>query len=306
MRILVIGAGGVGGYFGARLAEVGHKVVFAARGAHAQAMREKGLTVLSPAGDLHLPEVQILSDLAEPGTFDLALVCVKLADTEAAGELLKGIGAGPGTAVLSTQNGIEGEAILGRVLGRDDIIGGATYISAHIKEPGVIEHVTPHARIVFGELSGQETPRARAILEAFSSAKFESELVGDIETQLWRKFVLLAAFSGACTLRREDCGAIRDGEGRKLYEALIRETVAVGRAKGVPLEEDFEGKVMGNIDRLPAAMKPSMLIDLERGKPLELPWLSGAVARLGDELGVPTPASHEVAEGLADKVKGSA
>ena len=305
MRILVIGAGGVGGYFGARLAEVGHKVVFAARGAHAQAMQEKGLKVLSGSGELYLPEVQLLDRLAEPGRFDLALVCVKLGDTEAAGELLKEV-AGPETAILSTQNGIEGEAILARVLGRDDILGGATYISAHIKEPGVIEHVTSHARIVFGELSGRETARARAILQAFSSAKFESELVGDIEMQLWRKFVLLAAFSGACTLRREDCGTLREGEGRALYEALIRETVAVGRAKGIAFEEGFEEKVLGNIERLPASMKPSMLIDLERGKPLELPWLSGAVARLGDELGVPTPASHQVTEGLADKVKGTA
>lgn len=299
MRILVIGAGGVGGYFGARLQEVGHDVVFAARGAHAAAMAERGLRVFSTRGDLHLPEVKLLDRLDDPAPFDLVLVCVKLNDTAAAAEIMRPV-IGPETSILSMQNGIDGEAILTGALGRDDILGGATYISAHIKEPGVIEHVTQHAKLVFGEFSGQETPRARAILEAVSSAKVECELVGAIERQLWRKFVLLTAFSGACTLRREDSGTLRDSEeGRAFYKSLVQEAVAVGQAKGIELPLDFQEKVSGTIDTLPAGMKPSMLVDLERGKPLELPWLSGSVARLGAELGVPTPASDKVVEGLS-------
>jgi 2-dehydropantoate 2-reductase len=305
MRILVIGAGGVGGYYGARLQEVGHDVVFAARGAHAEAMAAKGLKVFSQRGDFHLPEVALLDRLETPGDFDLVLVCVKLADTQSAADIVKPL-AGPGTAILSLQNGIDGEAILGSALGRDDIMGGVSYISAHIKEPGVIEHVTPHAKIVFGEFSGQETPRAKAILDAFSSARFESELVGDIERQLWRKFVLLSAFAGACTLRGEDCGTLRaNPEGRQLYQDLVAEAVAVGRAKGIDLPLELEESVRGNLDKLPGPMKPSMLIDLERGKPLELPWLSGSVARLGDELGIDTPASDSVVAGLADRVMGA-
>ncbi len=305
MRILVIGAGGVGGYFGGRLQEVGHDVVFAARGAHAQAMAEHGLKVFSTRGDFHLPEVSLLDRLEEPGSFDLALVCVKLGDTQSAAELIRPV-SGPETAVLSVQNGIDGEKILGEALGRDDILGGAAYISAHIKEPGVIEHVTPHAKIVFGEFSGQETLRAKAILDAFSSAKFDSELVGDIETQLWRKFVLLSAFSGACTLREEDCGTLRSSaEGQALYLNLVAEACAVGRAVGIDLPADFEQSVRGNLEKLPAGMKPSMLIDLERGKPLELPWLSGSVARLGKEHGVPTPASDEVVAGLSGRAAGA-
>lgn len=304
MRILVVGAGGVGGYFGGRLQEAGQDVVFAARGAHGAAMAEKGLRLLSPVGELHLPSITLLSRLDDAGLFDLALVCVKLKDTEEAARLAKPLLAAEGVAI-SLQNGVEAEDILGEVLGRDRVLAGIAYISAFVAEPGVIQHVGQRAKITFGEREGGESERSRELLKVFETANFECELAGDMETQLWLKFIMLTAFSGACCYRREAAGAMRsDPEGRALFEALASEAAAVGRARGVNLPEDAVPNTLSMLERLPPEMKPSMLLDLERGNALELPWLSGAVARLGREAGVATPASDRVVKALEQYAAG--
>ncbi|MBB3066857.1 ketopantoate reductase family protein [Limibacillus halophilus] len=298
MRVLVVGAGGVGGYFGGRLAEAGHSVVFVARGRHADAMATAGLKIRSNAGDLHLKPVVLLDRLDEPGRFDLALICVKLKDTTEAAELVKPLLAPKGLCI-SLQNGVEAESMLADVLGREAVLAGIAYISAHIVAPGVIEHVGQRAKLTFGELEEGVSDRARAVLSLFQTAKFDSELSGEMELQLWLKFIMLTAFSGACCYRREAIGVLRsDPEGKALFQALMEEAVAVGRARGVKLTEEVVAQRLDNVEQLPPEMKPSMLVDLERGNALELPWLSGAVVRLGQQAGVPTPVSSKVVDAL--------
>lgn len=306
MRILVVGAGGVGGYFGGRLAEAGHSVVFVARGRHAEAMAAKGLQVRSNAGEMHLGSVAILDHLVDPGLFDLALICVKLKDTTEAATLVKPL-LGPKGLCISLQNGVEAEAMLADVLGREAVLAGIAYISAHIVAPGVIEHVGQRAKITFGELDEGVSVRAQEVLSVFETAKFDTELSGEMEVQLWLKFIMLTAFSGACCFRREAVGVLRGNpEGKALFQALVEEAVAVGRARGVKLSDDVIERRLDNLGQLPPEMKPSMLVDLERGNPLELPWLSGAVVRLGQEAGVPTPVSQQVVEALEPLAGGRA
>lgn len=305
MKFAIVGAGGVGGYFGARLAADGNDVVFVARGAHREAMAAKGLKVLSPKGDLHIEEPELFEDAEATGLCDFVFLCVKLWDVEAAARMVQPLLAHD-SAVVPLQNGVTVEDDLGRLVGPRFVLGGVAHIASVIKEPGVIEHSSPIAQLTFGELDGLSSWRQECLLSACMGAGIDAKVSTGIQVALWRKFIMLSPFAGAACLHRCTLGEIlEDAERTKLLEVLIAETAAVGRAKGVALSEETEEKTLGFLRTLPASMKPSMLHDLEAGRRLELPWLNGAAARLGAELGVATPANTGLSEALKPYTEGA-
>lgn len=297
MRIAVIGAGGVGGYFGGRLAAAGAGVTFVARGAHLAAMNANGLRIVSPLGDATV-RVNAVDDVAKIDTVDLVIVAVKLWDTESVARTLKPL-VDRGAAVVSLQNGVTKDDILREHVGAAAVLGGVCYIAARIAEPGVIEHTGTMQRVVFGEFDGSRSPRAQAFLAACEAAKIDAELSTSIARVTWEKFVFLVGLSGATSFYRQAVGEIRvDPEKRALLYAAMHEVVAVGRARGVALDPDFADNRLAFCDTLPAAMTSSMYTDLMRGNRLELPWLSGAVVEMGTSLGVPTPVNAQITEAL--------
>ena len=290
MRIAVIGAGGVGGAFGAALAKAGSDVTFVARGAHLAAMRARGLQVLGARGDVHLSPVQATDDPAGIGPVDVVLFCVKLWDVESAGAAIRPL-VRPGTAVIPLQNGVDASERLIPILGKDAVMGGVAQISATIAEPGVIKQIGTFMRLVFGELDGRPSARGAAFQALCQSAGFDATNSNEILTALWEKFVLLASNSSVVSLTRLPFGKLRDDpEVFALFEKGVAEVAAVGRARGVALPADLEARTLKTTCNLPPEMMPSMAVDLLRGNRLELPWLAGKVVALGRELGVPTPA----------------
>jgi len=305
MRILVIGAGAVGGYFGGRLAASGADVTFAVRpGTHAVLCRD-GLRIESPLGDLHLPQLQLLSE-GDEGVFDLALICTKLSGLDSALEAVKGHLA-PGGLAAALQNGVEAEGKVAEVLGPERVLGAVAYIAAALERPGVVVHTGEMARLVLGLPEGRQHPHLDAFIDICRTAGVTAEVAEDIEAAIWRKFVFLAPFAGLTASRRDAIGALReDPEAWQLYCDLVREAVAVARARQIGLPEDTVSEVLAFTRGLPGGMKASMLHDLEAGRPLELNWLTGAVVRLGRERGIPTPASQTVAEQLQSFAGGRA
>ena len=288
MRIAIVGAGGVGGYFGGRLAAAGADVTFLARGAHLEALRTRGLRIVSPKGDVHLPRVTAESQPAAIGPVDVVFFAVKLYDTDGALPLLPPL-VGPGTQVIGFQNGVETVATLARAVGAAHTAGGVSYVSAVIAEPGVIRH-TAMDHLIFGKPDGSRSPQLEALLEACRPAGFQSTLSTDITVDIWTKFVRLSVFSGMTGVTRAPIGAIvNDPELLEMLKAAARETLAVAHAKGIAVASTIDDDVAAAYKALPPQAKASMLEDLERGRRIELPWLSGAVARLGREVGVPTP-----------------
>jgi 2-dehydropantoate 2-reductase len=289
MRIAVIGAGGVGGAFGAALAKAGADVTFVARGAHLAAMRANGLSVLGPRGDIQLRPTQATDDPAGIGPVDVVLFCVKLWDVESAGAAIRPL-VGPNTAVIPLQNGIDASERLVPILGQEAVMGGVAQISATIAEPGVIRQTGTFMRLVFGELDGRSSARSAAFHALCQRAGFDSVCSDAILTALWEKFVLLATNSSVVALTRLPFGKLRDDpEVFALFERGMAEVAAVGRARGVALPADLQAKALQTTRSFPPEMMPSMAVDLLRGNRLELPWLAGKVVALGRELGVPTP-----------------
>lgn len=290
MRIAVVGAGGVGGAFGAALAKAGADVTFIARGAHLAAMKRDGLKVQSPRGDTHLVPTQATDDPAGIGVVDIVLFCVKLWDVESAGAAIKPL-VGPDTAVIPLQNGIDAAERLLPILGPNAVMGGVAQISASIVAPGVIQQVGTLMRMVFGELDGARSKRAEEFLALCQKAGFDATLSEQILTELWMKFILLTTNAGITAATRQPIGKLReDSDIRPVMIAAFREVYDVGKAKGIALPADAMEKTLAFMDHAPPAMKASMALDLERGNRLELPWLSGKVVELGRELGVATPA----------------
>ncbi|MDB5638770.1 MAG: 2-dehydropantoate 2-reductase [Bradyrhizobium sp.] len=289
MRIAVVGAGGVGGGFGAALAKAGGNVTFIARGAHLAAMKSQGLKVTGPRGDTHLAPTQATDNPAEIGKVDIVLFCVKLWDVESAGAQIKPL-IGPDTAVIPLQNGIDAAERLIPILGSRAVMGGVAQISASIIAPGVIQQVGTFMRMVFGELDGKRSKRAEDFLALCLQAGFDATLSEQILTELWMKFILLATNAGMMSLARQPIGALRDDpDMRPIFMAAYQETIDVGRARGVALPADARQRMVEFTGHMPPAMKASMALDLDRGNRLEVPWLSGKVAELGRQLGVPTP-----------------
>ena len=300
MKIVVMGAGGVGGFYGGRLASTGCEVHFVARGAHLAAMREHGLTIENKEqGDIHVAKVNVTADPATIGTADLVIIAVKMKDTDAAARAVKPI-VGPHTAVLSLQNGVIKDDILRRHFPATQVMGGVAYVATHVARPGVILQVGAMQRVVFGEYDGSRSARAQALLEALLRAGVKAELSGDIRRTLWEKYTFLVGLSGTTTTMRTTIGPIRGHpRTRAFLHELLREVVAVGRAHGVELPPDYADDRLAFADSVPATMTSSMHHDLERGNPLEVEWLAGGVVTLGAAVGVPTPANRAVWDMLA-------
>ena len=299
MKITVMGAGGVGGYFGARLAAAGNDVTFVARGPHLEAMRKQGLQLDSEIGALNLEPVTVATTGNELAAADAIIFAVKLGDTESAAAQLCGL-VRAGATVFTFQNGVESVERLGKVLGLDNVVGGVARINAQIAAPGVIKQGGKFASLEFGEADGKASPRCQALLAACGEAGIAATLCDDIQRSIWMKFVMLAPMSGLTALTRGPIGPLRsDPDGRKLLEAAVRETVAVGMAQGVSLKPADAEAVIAAIDALPAAMMASMCHDLLAGKPLEIAGLSGAVVRLGQRKGVPVPTHTFLTQALS-------
>ena len=292
MRIAVMGTGGVGGYFGGRLAAGGQDVTFIARGEHLRAIRERGLRVESHHGGFLVAPARATDDPSEVGPVDLVMFCVKMWDTDSAGELVRPM-LGPGTGVVSFQNGVDNEERLVAILGPQHVLGGVAYVMSGIAEPGVVRQRGPLARLLFGELDGAASPRAQAFLEACRAAGIEAELTANIQRALWTKFLFLCAFSGMTSLTRATIGPIlQDPDTREMFLDCMREVEAVARARDVDLAPGIMEEQTAFADARPPEFTSSMYLDLEGGGRLELEWLSGAVARMGRELSVPTPVNQ--------------
>lgn len=300
MKLLIMGSGGVGGYYGARFAAAGHEVIFVARGRHGAAIAAQGLRLRSERGDVTLRDARVTGDPAEAGPCDGILVCTKLRDLEAAAVAIRPA-IGPETWVMPLQNGVERERILTGLLGPGPVVGGVTQIATAIAEPGTVQHTGRMARLIYGELDGRASARMSAFDRAAREAGgFDAVLSPDIVFETWKKFAFLAPFASITCVHRSAIGPLRaDPAIRAEIAALVAEAVAVGRAAGIAFAPDHAGGVMAFIDGLAPAMKSSMLHDLEAGRPLELDWLTGAVSRLGRAQGVGTPATDRVYAVLA-------
>jgi 2-dehydropantoate 2-reductase len=306
MRIAVMGTGGVGGYFGARLAQAGHEVAFVARGRQLEALRARGLRVESPLGDAHLPNVEATDDPAEINTVDLVLFGVKLWDTPAAAEAVKPL-IGERTAVVSFQNGVVKDDILRQTLGAEHVIGGACYIAATIAEPGLIRHSGTLQKLVFGEYDGTLTPRVRHFRDACADSGIDVEISDRIEQTIWEKFVFIVGLSGTTSTVRSTIGPIRSHpRSRAFLHDVMDEVVQVARAQGVPLPVDYADERLAFIDQVPASMTSSMHHDIERGNRLEVAWLSGDVVERGARLKVATPCNRAIFDILSVHSEGRA
>jgi len=303
MKIAVMGAGGVGGYFGARLAQAGHEVAFVARGKHLEAMKSKGLTLKSPLGDATI-KVKASDRPAELGDAEVVLFAVKLWDTESAAEAIRPLVA-KGGVVIPFQNGVESIERIGKVLGPERVMGGAAYIAGRIGEPGVIEQTGTMARLRFGPVLPAQKKVAEDFHAACKQAGIDVELSNDVVKLLWEKFVPLVALSSATTVTRQPIGVVRaDPEMRWLLESCMRETWTLGRKKGIALADDLVAQSMKFMDGMAPGVKASMAGDLEAGGRLEAPWLAGAVARMSRELGLEAPVNRTVYAALTPYVNG--
>lgn len=304
MKIAIVGAGGVGGYFGARLAAAGEEVWFIARGAHLAAMRTAGLQVYSANGDVLIKPVHATDKPTEVGTADLVLVAVKLWATEQALVDAKPL-VGPDSMVLSFQNGVIATDQIERAYGRNRTLGGVANIAAVIEKPGIIRHTGTMAFLTFGELDGRISARVQALAATCAKAGIQHKASNEILKAIWEKYVFLVAASAMTSLTRLPLGPIReDPDTRALMAQVMSEVAAVGRAKGVGLDTDLTDKLLARLDGLPREMVASMLGDLERGNRLELPWLSGGVVALGKETGVATPANQFIYAALKHYING--
>jgi 2-dehydropantoate 2-reductase len=304
MRIAAMGAGGVGGYFGARLQQGGHEVVYFARGKHLAALKEKGLTLRSPLGAAQLP-VKVFADPKETQPVDVVMFAVKLWDTESAAEQLRPV-VGAHTIVIPFQNGVESVERLKKVFGEEKVLGGSAYIATRIAAPGVIEHIGTMAGLEFGALRPAQRAPAEKFLAACQDAKLNAKIPDDIVRVIWQKFVFLVGLSSATAVSRAPLGVVRtDPELRWLFEQAMRETWKLARARGVALPDDFVDQRLAFAETLPAEMKASMAHDLENGGKLEAPWLCGAVARMSAQAGLDAPVNRAVYAALRPFVDGS-
>jgi 2-dehydropantoate 2-reductase len=303
MKIAAMGAGGVGGYFGARLQQAGHEVMFFARGRHLEAIRANGLAIESAHGNARL-KVNALEDPREAGVADVVLFAVKLWDTEAAAERLRPV-VGKETAVIPFQNGVESIERLRRFFPAESVLGGSAYIATRIRVPGVIEHSGQMGRLQFGPVVPSQKAAAERFLQACKGAGIQAEIPPDIVKANWEKFVFLVGLSSATAVSRAPLGIVRsDPDLRWLFEQAMRETWRVGRARGVALADDYVEQRLAFADTLHADMKASLLHDLENRGKLEAPWLCGAVARMGNDLGLDTRVNRAVYAALKPYIDG--
>ncbi len=299
MRVAVFGVGGVGGYYGGRLAEAGHDVVFIARGAHLQAMQQAGLRVFSPAGDFVIHPIAATDDAAQVGVVDLVLVAVKTWQVRSTAEAIKPM-LGPHTLVLPLQNGVDAPGVLAEVLGKAHVLGGACGISAFIEAPGCIRHAAVQPYLQFGALDPELRATQRAGIEAlqqvFTQVKgVTAEVPEDMQAALWQKFLGVAPIGAIGAITRAPMGVLRaDPRTRALVDAAKQEIWAVGQALGVNWAPDAVARVTAVHDAVPFATTASMHRDIVEGRPSELEAQIGVIVALGESVGVATPVNRFV------------
>jgi 2-dehydropantoate 2-reductase len=292
MRIAIFGAGGVGGYFGGRLALAGEDVTFIARGEHLRAMKATGLKVDSLDGDFVINAVQATSDPNEAGPMDLIVVAVKAWQVSEAAKAMKPM-VGQGTTVLPLENGVDAPAQLSAELGVEAVIGGLCKIVSFVVGPGQIRHAGFEPSIMFGELDNRRTARIEKFLQVLSSAGLNASIPDDINVALWQKFLFIAAYSGVGALHRNPVGALRaNSESRAQMIQAMEEIHALAHARGIKLPADAVQESMASVDGLPEDATSSMQRDIMDGKPSELEAQTGAVVRMAHESGVAVPTNE--------------
>ncbi|MGH3401983.1 MAG: ketopantoate reductase family protein [Streptosporangiaceae bacterium] len=304
-RFAIIGAGAVGGWFGARLLSAGHDVVLVARGAHLAKIRSSGLVLRSDRECFTVNPSHATDDIESIVDVDFAFVTVKLWETEAVARKLVML-ARRGTIVVSLQNGIDKDDMLSCHIPRDSILGGVSYISARILEPGLVFRDAPMEKITVGEYGQLSSDRSTRLVALLANAGVQSAVSPDIERTQWEKFVFLVGVSGLTALTRLPIGGIlADKQARSLLWDVMDEVVRVGRARSVGLSSTFAADRVSFCDSLPASMTSSMYQDLVHGRRLELPWLSARVSELGASLSVDTRANEFIAKALGPFVLGT-
>jgi 2-dehydropantoate 2-reductase len=305
MRIAVIGAGGIGAIYGASLAKAGAEVIFVARGAHVAAMRENGLRIEGDRGETHICPAQATDDIASIGVVDYVLFAVKLWDVESAGEQIRPI-VGPQTAVIPLQNGVDAAERLAAILGPEPVMGGTAFVTGSITAPGVVRQTGTYMQMTFGELDRHSSGRGELLRDLCAAAGFDGVLSPDIRVPIWEKFMLVVPAANLNALTRLPLGKWRrDPDLLALFEATLRETIAVGRAAGVRLPSDSADKTLATMWSMPDYHMTSMGNDLMRGNRLELPWFAGKVVELGRRHGVPTPANAFIYTALKPYANGA-
>ncbi|HMD82803.1 MAG TPA: ketopantoate reductase family protein [Anaerolineales bacterium] len=294
MKILIMGTGGVGGYYGGLLAQQGNDLTFIARGAHLYAIRHEGLKVKSVHGDFIVSPASATEDPEKAGHVDLILFCVKTYNTDEAAEAIRPV-VGPHTVVMSLQNGIDAAERIGEVVGMEHVIGGATWLSSAVEAPGIIKQISKFRRVVLGELDGDRSARIQSIYEVLKNTGITVEISENIQKVLWTKFVFIAAASGLGSLTRLPMGDFRSvPETRSLLSSIMQEVHAVANAQGVVLDADVVQKSLEFTDNAAPHIKPSMQLDVETGHRTELESMIGVIGRKGRKLGVPTPVADFV------------
>src|SRR5512134_236654 len=289
MKILIMGTGGVGGYYGGLLVQQGNEVTFIARGAHLYALRHEGLKVKSVHGDFTGSPADATDDPANVGPVDLILFCVKTYNTDEAAEAIRPA-VGPQTTVVSLQNGIDAAERIGKVVGQEHVLGGVTWLSSAVEAPGVIRQVSQFRRVALGELGGGRSARVQSIYEVLNQTGITVEISENIQKVLWTKLVFIAAVSSVGSLTRLPMGDYRAIPAtRSLLTSLMQEVESVARAQGVNLDADVVENWLKFIDEAAPQIKPSMQVDVEGGRRTELESMIGVVGRKGHERGVPTP-----------------
>ena len=290
MRIVVFGAGGVGGYFGGRLAQAGEEVIFIARGQHLQTMREEGLRVDSVYGDFVVKPVQVIDDPAAVSDVDIVLVAVKTWQVKEAAEAIRPM-IGPRTMVVPLQNGVEAPAQLAEVVGSAHVIGGLCGLISYIAGPGHIRHAGGEPFITFGELDNRHSERVEGLYQAFSrTVGVKATVPPDIQVAMWNKFLLITAWSGVGSITRAPIGVILSlPETRRMLIQAMQEVFEVGQASQVALTPEVFERTIGFFEAVPPQGTASMQRDVMAGRPSELEAQNGAVVRLGQAVGVETP-----------------
>jgi 2-dehydropantoate 2-reductase len=304
VRVVFVGAGGVGGYFGARLAQSGADVALVARGPHLEAIRRQGgLKIESPQGDV-LAKVRVSDDAGSLGPADLVALAIKLWDTEGAIRAIAPL-IGPSTKVVSFQNGVEAPDMLRDTFGAPRVLGGTAQIATTIAAPGTVKHTGAMARLTLGAFGDPGDPTVAEFVSLAKKSGIDAVASPDIARTIWEKFVFLSAFSGITAVTRLNKGGVwRREETRALFRALLAETTELARAEGIALDADHVDKAYAFVAGLPDAMKASMLHDLEKGARLELPWLSGAVVRRSRARGLAALSHAFVVAALAPYAEG--
>jgi len=294
MKILIMGTGGVGGYYGGLLAQQGNDVTFISRGAHLYAIRHEGLKVKSVHGDFTVLPANATDNPVNVGPVDLILFLVKTFSTDEAAEAIRPA-VGPQTAVISLQNGVDAAERIGKVVGVEHVIGGATWLSSAVEAPGVIKQISQFRRIVFGELGGERSERIQAIYEVLNHTGITVEISENIQKVLWTKFVFISAVSSIGSLARLPMGDYRSvPEARSLLSSIMQEVEALAHAQNIQLDTDVVQKSLEFIDNAAPHIKPSMQLDVEGARRTELESMVGVIGRKGRELGVPTPVADFV------------